>query len=147
MAAPDAAAAADYTWSCGAPGQRAELVRHDQLERRVGSRGRRDYRHAELPALTNPVCRSAAPTLTCGVSINDRNGLVVGSLVIDDALANQGGVYAISGHGITLTGGLQAVLSGALTGGAFVNSFSCRSRSVPRRYGPSEASRAEPVSS
>jgi hypothetical protein len=123
VAAPDVARAADYTWSGGAPVSAPNWSDAANWSGGLAPADGEMIDTLSFPALTTSVCRSAAPTLTCGVSINDRNGLVVGSLVIDDALANQGGVYAISGHGITLTGGLQAVPSGPPTGGAFVNRF------------------------
>jgi hypothetical protein len=120
-AAPGPAEAADHSWTGGAPAGSGNWSNTANWSGASAPVNGETIGTIRFPAITDPACSASATTLACGSSFNDRSGLQVGTLTIDDSLtSNHADAYSISGNGITLTGGLFASPASASTGG-FLN--------------------------
>ena len=124
---PGLARAADFTWSGAAPSSQSHWSVGGNWSGAIAPANGATIGTLTFPALPAGACAETPPTppaSTCGFGVNDLTGLSVGTLAINDANTENGGqVYAMSGNGITLTGGLSASPGTILSNGPFESNF------------------------
>jgi hypothetical protein len=120
--APQAARAADYTWSGAGTPLTSNWSTAANWSGGTAPADGETIGTLTFPAITDPGCSAPSPATACAHGTNDRAGLTVGTLAIDDGPASSpAAAYQLGGNGITLTAGLAAAPAGAASGTSFLS--------------------------